>query len=361
MSTAPVIDRISRNVGARAARLGADIRPALGVMAAKWVLEEPGRVTGGKSGRMRMTGATLEIVDYTIKTLCWMSNNKHHHGQQATDIAKKTLRAVKESRVGFSDLQNLCKQFQSVRKAHISRNSEVKPRAESKVITLAHPAGGKVVRLTTEKDLKRTGRALGNCLASPDFASDYAQTLRKGESAFYVLETADGDSAAVLQVSLPDMDAEQFKGAANARPTNYRSHIMEAMRRIGINAGDCRDLWSIGVCDEHLAHPDAVRSFSIKLQRNLYKFDVAPGALAMRWDEEAALLRSAGWGSYRIPVYWSTSTSDIDCVDDYVGAALARSTLRRACRVNKAFAIACRKAFADAPPEFVEDWFELQC
>ncbi|UFN51583.1 hypothetical protein LPC08_25300 (plasmid) [Roseomonas sp. OT10] len=357
MSTAPAIDRISRNVASRAARLGTDIRPAFAAITAKWVLDEPGRVTGKESERMRMTGTTLEVVDYVIKTLSWMGSKKNHHGQQATDIARKTLRALKEDLVGFDDLHGLCKQFQSVRKNHINRNSEVKQRAEPASIALSHRLGGRVVRLTTEKDLKRAGHALRNCLANPDFASDYAQLLRKGESAFHVLETADGESAAVLQVSLPDMDAEQVKGAGNSRPIKYRARIMEAMRLVGINVGDCRDLWSIGVCDEVLAHPDAIQSFKVGVKGTLYRFDVIPGALVMRWDDEVALLRSAGWGSYRAPIYWSTWTSDIDCVDDYVGGALARSALRQACSASKALALACRKAFADAPLEFVEDWF----
>ncbi len=376
MHEATRAQRIARTVDAhfRAALLiDSALRTAVAAPATRWILAQSGRITADRAGRLRLAPEAGEELAQVGRTLRWMGDPKHHHGQQAAEAAAKTLRAVHASRLDFAALSARCAEFRRVRQGHIVGNAANRPRAAAAELTL--PNGVTARRVVTIRDLDRLGRAARNCLADPYFAPGYRQMLRRGRGEFWRFDDAAGAPLCVLQVDARRPALREAAGAGNAPLCpSLRPALLAFLAERGLDVGDAEDaLARLGLCDELVAasRSRSVRRFRATLDGGPWHVELAPGVLVARSASTAGhmwLLRSAGAEpGAETAVFQSAGPPAAEGEGEdrdrpksgraYLCEAAARLDLRRACRRDRFLADACRGAFGDAPAVFCADWF----
>jgi hypothetical protein len=275
-----------------------------------------------------------------------MTNADRHHGEQAANLACKTIRALRNSAITIDDLIIRCKHFCRLRAKHIARKNLERPRANAQCVALK--SGLRARRLVSVGDIDRTGHKMQNCLANVNFGKEFKTRLRKRQIELYLLETSRGLPKALLSIS-EDGSVEQVKGPNNARPLSVRSAIIEFLVRRAAEVGECPDLFEIGICDEliHARLKAASKCFQIK-QRHC---EVGASFLIVLWNEQSVLLRSETyipWGADSCVVF--------PCDESRLAQVEFRVWLRAACLDHPEFARACREAFFGAPEVFLRDW-----
>lgn len=295
--------------------------------------------------RLCVSAAARKYIWWLARQLAWMANPDRHHGQQAAERAKKTIRAIQSGKISVVQLYEQCAEFGQLRRRHIDRNSAERPRAEPRSLSL----GRCTARwLTSEAEIDTTGHQMANCLANKGHADGYKAGLRNGDVELVVLEEEGGEPGALL--SARDGSVEQVKGPGNDRPIRFRGAIIGLlMATPGFVVGECTDLLEIGICDQLVrGRTDGVtRRFTIARRT----CEVGAGFLAVTSSDYSLLLR---WDS---DSRWYPTSCVIHPDDDAVAQSSARVWLREACRTRPELARACWTAFWDAPREFGLDWF----
>ncbi|MBI0537732.1 hypothetical protein D9599_19405 [Roseomonas sp. KE2513] len=303
-------------------------------------------------------------MDQVARTLAWMSNPARHHGQQATQLARKTLRAAAAHRLDFPGLLEACREFRRLRQAGIVAGAVLKSRTPPLHLRLPR-TGTTATRISTEQDLERLGLEAWNCLAGLESGSSYRRRLRTEDIEFWRLGCPDANLLAVVLVDLSSDGVEEAKGRENQPLCSAgRAALIEFMgqRTLTVNV-DASDLEENGICDEIVAATadSSLRYMDAFIGGRAYSLEIAQGAIAGRtfFANECWLLRQPDWA--RESLY--TNSSDLFCSDEMgsgttsVREPLMRHNLRMACRSDNALAQACQEAFADAPVYFRSDWF----
>jgi len=336
---------------------------AVAGMAARWVVAEPGLVAPDRLGRLRLTPEAWRSLGLTTRTLRWMADPKRHHGQQAANLAHKTLRAVREGRLDWEALTERCQEFRVQRQASIRRNAAARP--HGKAIVLALPgSGATATRIVTERDLVRLGREARNCLADRVQGRLYRRSLRGGVSEFWRLDHPDGGLLCIAEVDHAGLprSLDQAEGPGGSPLSTFAgTALLEFLRRRDVRVGAAVQLARHGICDEFVTAPGEPERFDAVLTDDPWRLALVPGAalgICARTGK-TWLLRSAPKGFSTRPLSCLAAPNDLDPDDEpsYPYEARLRQGLRRACRDDARLAQACADAFADAPEWFQEDWF----
>ena len=299
-------------------------------------------------GRLCIAPEARSDIAWLARNLAWMANPDHHHGQQATERANKTIRALRSGKVSVAQLWEQTAEFGRLRKKHIDRNSAERPRAEPRSLSL----GGWTARwLTSKSEIDATGHQMANCLANKTYGDEYKAGLRNGDVELVVLEEEEsGESEALL--SARDGGVDQVKGPWNSRPIRCREAIIGLlMTAPNLLVGECSDLLEMAICDPLVRGraDGATTSFTIAKRT----CEVGAGFLAVTSSDFSLLLR---WDN-------DSPWDPVSCVihvEDDVTAMTQSSTrvwLQEACRRRPEFAQACAKAFRHALRDFRLDWF----
>ena len=358
--------RLARSMATRLRPLlpgDAALHAAVADMAARWVLGEPGFVAPDRLGRLRLASEAWSSLDLTTRTLRWMADPDRHHGQQATDLARKTLRAAREDRLDWETLAERCREFRVQRQAGIRRNAAARPRG--KAIVLALPGSGAVAtRIVTERDLVRLGREARNCLAERVQGRHYRQSLRHGVSEFWRLDHPDHGLLCIAEVEHAGLprSLDQAEGPGGSFLSAFAAvALLEFLRLRDVRVGAAGRLARHGICDEFVTAPGEPVRLYVALGGDPWRLAVVPGAAlgTCARTGETWLLRSAPKGFSDRPLACVAGPDDLDPDDEpsYAYEARLRQALRRACRDDARLARACADAFAEAPEWFREDWF----
>lgn len=300
-----------------------------------------------RNGRVSIAPEAREETCKTARSLGWMEDPQHHHGQQAGECAAKTLRALWKGTINGERLLNLCAEFGRLRKRHIDRKSAKRPRANAREIQL--PEHGVVARwLTAEVDLDRVGHAMRNCLANESFAKSYKRRLRKREIELVAL-SGNGVPVVLICADADTRAVESVEGPSNERPISYRAAIIATLAEGAFHVGEHHDCLQIAVCDEILDayRTGTVRCFSL-LKREC---EIGEGFIVITRGADTVLLRSKEWASDMYVAHIGGSDSE------WVQQSATRNWLRKACLQNAEFAQACHDAFRDAHKAIRQDWF----
>jgi hypothetical protein len=330
------------------------VPPLLG----EFILQE-GMIHSGKD-RIDLTKDAKDKIAYVNRCLSWMSDQEKHHGQQATEIAEKTQRGLRRGTLTGKDLIAMCEEFHRVRRKHILRAAGKKSRAEEWTVSLSD--GLTARRLTTEKDLDTVGKHLKNCFANKFHVKEAKRQLRKGETGFVVIQSETGKPIVLLSFDRESNRLLEVKGVENARPIKYRDAIIETLRRLGCEVGECADALEMAICDGLLDSTDGkIKRFKI----DGWRCDIGRGFCAMTFGDCSILLGSNGYRRCGTKLIEVAPQSDVT-LEDFEALpnrrfhdeeTTIRVWLRESCRVRLSFARACYRAFQDAPDLFVWDWF----
>ena len=361
--------RLMRNLGHRFGALSATnpgLSKAVTATAVRWLMDDPSRTTSDARGHLRLARTVLTQMDQVARTLVWMSNPARHHGQQATQLARKTLRAATAHRLDFPGLLEACREFRQLRQAGIVAGAVLKARTPSLHLHLPR-TGTTATRISTERDLECLGREAGNCLAALERDGSYRRRLRTEDIEFWRLGCPDANLLAVVLVDLSSDEVEEAKGCENEPLCSAgRAALIEFMgqRTLTVNV-NASGLEENGICDEIVAATadGSLRCMDAFIGGRAYSLEIAQGVIAGRtfFANECWLLRQPDWARESL----CTNSSDLFCSDEMgsnttsVREPLMRHNLRMACRSDNALAQACQAAFADAPVHFRSDWFGL--
>ena len=358
--------RLARGMMARLRPLlpgDAALIAAVAGMAERWVLAEPGLVASDRLGRLRLAPEAWAGLALVTRTLRWMADPKRHHGQQATELGRKTLRAAREGRLDWETLAERCRAFRVQRQAGIRRNAAARLRGEA--MALALPGSDAVAtRIVTERDLVRLGREARNCLAGSAQGRRYRNSLRHGVSEFWRLDHPHHGLLCVAEVDCAGLprSLDQAEGPDGAPLSAFAAAaLLEFLRRRDVRVGESGELAWHGICDEFVMAPGEPERLNVELDGNPSRLAIVPGAVlgTCARSGEVWLLRSVPKGFSDRPLACSSAADDFDAVGQpsYACEARLRQWLRRACHDDARLARACANAFVEAPDWFREDWF----
>jgi hypothetical protein len=305
------------------------------------------------SRRVTLPTSAKKTVEQVTTTLKWMCDPSKHKGQQAAEIAAKTLRGLTTGSLSGQSLLSLRTKFMSCRTKHIRHKAARAQRVPECIIPLSD--GFQSRRLVSEEEIDSTGRIMQNCLARSEYAKFYKKSVRERKVELVVIEEFHGGSAkpsirALLRIDLKENCLLEVKGVHNERPIKYRGQIIDFLRHRSIDVAELDDALGVAICD------GLIKSGQItKINFEGWRFEISQHTVAMIANGSSILFRYVG-GSYGIMISagWNTSAGD---ADELTAQAQARVFLRQACACNPAFARAIRSAFDDAPDLVVWDWF----
>jgi hypothetical protein len=345
--------RISRNLGGRARmrRLSLEVSHRLVAVSTRAIMASQEMVRFSPNGSMRMTAKTLKKIDYVAQTFAWMSQAGNRFGPQATEIAKKALRALHTDRAELGGLTELCEAFRAAKYKHERVLAESKPRAPKSIILLVNK--WKAARISTEKELVSTGRIFANCLADQEHSKWHRRHLRKGHYEYWIISDCQGTPRCLLRVDPNSSTIDEVKGQKNKTAFDSYDAVVSFMIKRKLTSGHCGDLRNLGICDALVAATASSETNEMKweFEGTLWRLCLAPGILVGQSADEAFMI-SSEFPDEECP-YW------ISGQEDYWRQATIRSALRRACAMEPALAGACFSAFSSAKPVLLEDWFGL--
>jgi hypothetical protein len=206
------------------------------------------------------------------------------------------------------------------------------------------------------------GKQMKNCFANKVHGKESKRQLRKGETGFVVIQSETGKPIVLLSFNRECNRLLEVKGVENARPIKYRDVIIETLRGLGCEVGECADALEMAICDGLLDSTDGkIKRFKI----DGWRCDIGRGFCAMIFGDCSILLCSNGYRRCGTELIEAAPQSDVTLEDFEVfpnrefrhEEAAIRVWLRKSCRANPTFARACHRAFHDAPALFVWDWF----
>lgn len=381
--------RLSRTVAARIPATLNDVElvARLRTMGATWLLADPTRLKPDAAGRLRLDRSASATLTRLGRSMGWMVDERHHHGQQAGEEAKKTLRGVRSGRLDMDRLLEHASRFRVLRRSHIRRNVCDKVHAPAQAIPL-HDGAYRATRVTTERALNQLGQEAGNCLASPSFRRLYADRLRRKTTEYWRIDPIDAPWMGeyhpiwVVALSVRTGSVEEVQQAGNTvvLPTD-RDVLLEFLasrerRSTGRTHAAVLATHAISPVLIEAVRTGTLRRFRSRLAGGTWRFEVGTGvltAIALGTDVKigadevsAIMLHGPGTGA-RMVLSVLRGWSSRDCEDPesepegsaigYERSLALRLALRSACTRSLSLHRACFTAFAEESQSFREDWF----
>jgi hypothetical protein len=292
-----------------------------------------------------------------------MEDPNRHHGEAATEAARKMLRAAKSGRLDFPGLVAGCFIFQRCRLAAIRTNALRKLRIAPLRVALPG-TGASATRVTSEAALTTLGREAGNCLAGLDHGDRYRRDFRAGDAEFWRIADADDVLLLVVRTDPTCDTVDEATGPRNALPTPLaRAALIEFM---GVRGLASMELHRIAVSTSIVEATAAgtLRRRDALVAGVTYSLEIAPCTVVGLTQGGGRWMLTTRGGPYS---HWSwtanafpTQPEDDEQEEDEeegVIEAKARSYLRAACRADQAVAHDLHAAFSNALDWFRDDWF----
>ena len=381
--------RLSRTVAARipATLDDPELVARLCSMGAAWLLADPARLKPDAAGRLRLAQDASVLLKRLGRSVGWMADERHHHGQQAAGEAAKALRGLRSGRLDMDRLLDHASRFRVLRRSHIRRNVRDKVHAPAEAVAL-HDGAYRATRVTSERALNQLGQDAGNCLASPYYRRFYADGLRRGTTAFWRIDPIDAPWmdhyhpiwVVALSVRTGSVEEVQQVGGTVTLPTD-RDVLLEFLagrERRGTSRAHAANLadHAISPILIEAARSEPLRRLNARMAGGPWRFEVAPGVMTViaanadvqigANEVSAIMLHGPGTGA-RMVLSVLRGWSSRDCEDPeaepegsavgYQRSLAVRLALREACARSPALRRACQAAFAGEGAAFREDWF----
>lgn len=357
---------------------------ALGV---PWLLAEPERLRPDRAGRLHLEPDTAMALQRFARSLSWMAHPRYHHGQQASSVATKALRAMRANRVDMNGALALAARFRAVRHGHICRNQLDRAYATPETLTLAD-SDMVATRLVSESELQKLGRSAGNCLARPDHRKRYAAAMKDGTTAMWRIDRASAEGphgpiwVMAIAVETNALMELEHTGKVLTVPRD-RNGLLAFLSCQGV---DCSFFYVEPVLSQHTLSPalvvaaskGRVRESVERLGGLRWRIQIGtPGVLVATPLRRGAVLGGERLSSWMLqgPSTGARSVLSIQrpgCTEQeddeffygadrggarYMLDLRVRLALRQACAVRPALRATCVAAFATEDPLFIEDWF----
>jgi hypothetical protein len=374
--------------------IDSDMRDRAATLAVPWLMVGEGRFRPDSAGRLRLSDTTRAELRTLGRTLQWMSNKRAHKGQQAAEIAAKTMRGLAAHRLTFPALLALATEYRSARHKHVRANAQTMARAPACSIDL-EAEGAVATRIVTVRDLRHVGQLMGNCLSSDAPGRVYAGELRDGVTEFWRIDVA-GDMKPrwCLSVSVGnDVVCELQHGEGRQAALRDRRMLLAFLVARRVRSASwtlahhrLRGLWITNDLIRARVEHGPPTCLTETLDGTRWNVELTDGALAA-WSEntvDGVLLRHVVVTGFLLTasnltdparagsvLNWTSPAScedecEVETFDDasrtlpvccYVHEISVKSALRAACRRDPPFRAACAQAFRAAPDWFVTDWF----
>lgn len=357
---------------------------ALGV---PWLLAKPERLRPNRADRLRLDPVAAAALERFGRSLGWMADPRHHHGQQASGLAAKTLRAIRAERVDMDGALALAARFRAVRHSHVRRNVRHRVHAPRETNVLGD-TGMVATRLVSEHDLRVLGVAAGNCLSMGGYRRLYMAGLKAGTTAVWRVDGFGGAPqetpiwTLAISVETNALDEVHHADEIAFVPTS-RDALLTFLSGQGI---DCSGQQVEAALAQFALSPALVVAHGsgrvddriVGFGTGRWRFQIGtPGVLvAMPLHRRARIgdQRVSSWslhgvrtGPRSVLTIQRAGATEGDDEDFFYGAGRSgarymldlaiRLSLRQVCATRPALRAALVAAFADESPLFVEDWF----
>lgn len=388
-STATMEARLARTLETRLAPVLRDTELLAHAVALSvpWLLADPERLRLDRANRLRLDPGTSVVLQRLARTLSWMAEPRYHHGQQASGLASKALRAIKAERVDMEGALSLAARFRTVRYGHVRRNARDRAYAPQETISL--PDSDTVAsRMVRDDDLRKVGLLAGNCLAWADHRKRYTAGMKDGTTAMWRIDQAGEDGRQVpiwtLAISIETNALMEFEhtGDVLTVPRDRDSLLAflsgQDLDCSGLNIEAALAQFAISPALVTAAASGQVRESVERLDGKRWRFQIgAPGVLVaiplhrpvVFGNERISswMLQGPGMGARSVLSIQRPGATDEEDDEFFYGAdrggerymldLMVRLALRQACATKPALRAACMAAFGAENPLFIEDWF----
>ena len=384
-----VLARLSRTVAARipATLDDRELIARIRSLSATWLLADPARLKPDVAGRLRLAPETSATLKRLARSVVWMADKRHHHGQQAGEEAHKALRGLRSGRLDMDRLLDHAVRFRELRRSHIRRNANDKVHAPAEAIAL-HDGAYRATRVTSERALNRLGQDAGNCLASQEHRHFYVDRLRRGTTQFWRIDPIDAPWMAryhpiwVIALSARTGAVEELEqtGDTVVLPTN-RDVLLEFLANRDRRSATRSHAANLATHAISPALVEAVRAGTLLRMRarmagGSWRFEFAPGVLTATAEAadvsigadpvSAVMLHGPETGARMVLSVlcgWSgPDREDPEFEPEGSAVGYARSlslrlAFRAACARSLPLRRACLAGFAQESSAFRQDWF----